>query len=230
MPSTRKALTLAILAAFLCATAVSAAKAPRVLFLLPKVQYMYLPHWMIGDELFPVVDELEAHGVVVEFTSPQAAVYPIPVDEAEQVIREVAVETPSDEIDLSRYEIVAIAGGHVHQYLTVLVEPNASLLHEAYARGMTLAGMSQGALVLNDSGLLSGRTIARCPWGHGIVYCHNSIPAFEKAGTRISRSECLVVSNEIPGESTIITATHDCKIAFAHAILEDLGLLDPDAE
>jgi len=199
--------------------------APRVLFVMPKAKYMYMPRWMIGEELFPVVDELEAHGAIVDFTSPEAGPYSIPTDERETVMREIVVETTSDEIDLSLYDIVAIAGGHVHQYLTVLVEPNRSLLYDAYARGITLAGLSQGVLALNDSGLMTGRTLARCPWGHGIVYCSNSIPAFEQAGTEFS-NECLVISDEIPGEPTVITATYDCILAFASALLEELGLTD----
>jgi putative intracellular protease/amidase len=206
----------------ICATATE--ETPRVLFVLPAVGNLYLPHLLISQELFPVVDMLEEHGVIVEFTGPERAVYSLPLNEAGDRRREVTVKIPADEIDLSRYDIVAIAGGHAHQYLSILVEPMLGLLVEAYGRGITLAGLSQGAMALNDTGLLVGRTIARCPMAIGIVYCHNTIPAMEKAGTTISESECLVVSEGRDGESTVITATYRCVYAFARALLRELGI------
>lgn len=138
----RRILLAVALTAVTLQCAAAGAEPARVLFVLPRVEYMYLPHWLIGDELFPVVDELEEHGVIIDFTSPRAAVYPIPVDEAELHIREVTVEVTSDLVDLSLYALVVIAGGHAHQYLTVLLEPNLSLLQEAYERG----GHAGGAL------------------------------------------------------------------------------------
>ena len=134
------------------------------------------------------------------------------------------VETPADEIALSLYQLVVIAGGHVHQYLTVIVEPMLSLLVEAYDRGITLGGLSQGVLALTVTGLLAGRTISRCPPGEGIVYCHNTIPAFEQNGVKFSESECLVISEGSDGEPTVITATNRCIYAFARALLAKLGI------
>ncbi len=141
-------------------------------------------------------------------------------------MRKTVVEVTSDQIDLSLQRHRRHRDGHVHQYLTVLVAPNISLLREAYARGITLAGLSQGVLALNDGGLMAGRTLARCPWGHGIVCCSNSIPAFEEAGTEFSNA-CLVISDEIPSEATVITATYDGIRAFASGLLlEELGLIE----
>jgi len=216
-----------ILAATLAvATACGASTASehRVLFVLPAVPNLYLPHLLISQELFPVVDTLEENGVLVEFTGPEPAVYSLPLNEAGDRRREIRVETGADQIDLDRYEIVVTAGGHAHQYLTVIVEPMLTLFVEAYERGITLAGLSHGVLGLSETGLFAGRTIARCPPAIGIVYCHNTIPAFEKSGVTFSDDQCLVVSEGNDGESTLITATYRCIYSFARALLADLGL------
>jgi putative intracellular protease/amidase len=197
---------------------------PRVLFVLPAVGNLYLPHLLISQELFPVVDTLEDSGVVVEFTGPEPAVYSLPLNEAGDRRREIRVEAGADEIDLDQYEIVVTAGGHAHQYLTVIVEPMLSLFREAYERGITLAGLSHGVLGLSETGLFAGRTIARCPPAIGIVYCHNTIPAFEKSGVTFSDDQCLVVSEGENREPTLITATYRCVHSFARALLADLGV------
>jgi len=204
--------------------AVVAEEAPRALFVLPAVRNLYLPHLLMSQELFPIVDMLEEHGVIVDFTGPEDATYSLPLNEAGDRRREMTVEVPADEIDLALYQVVVIAGGHVHQYLTVIVEPMLGLLVEAYDRGITLGGLSQGVLALTVTGLLAGRTISRCPPGEGIVYCHNTIPAFEQNGVKFSESECLVISEGSGGEPTVITATNRCIYAFARALLAQLGL------
>jgi len=196
----------------------------RVLFVLPAVPNLYLPHFLIAQELFPVVDTLEERGVIVEFTGPEPAVYSLPLSEAGDRQRKIAVTTAADEIDLAHYEIIVTAGGHAHQYLTVIIEPMLSLFLEAYERGITLAGLSHGVLGLVATNLFAGRTIARCPPAIGIVYCHNTIPAFERSGVKFSDDKCLVVSEGENGEPTLITATYRCIYSFARALLADLGL------
>jgi len=223
----RRRLTLCTLALSIIAGAAWATPSEepfRVLFVLPAVENLYLPHILISQELFPVVDMLEEHGVVVEFTGPVPAVYSLPLNEAGDRRREVTVETTADEIDPALYDIIVTAGGHAHQYLTVIIEPMLSLFVEAFERGITLAGLSQGVLGLSETRLFAGRTIARCPPAIGIVYCHNTIPAFEKSGVKFSESECLVVSEGAEGESTLITATYRCIYSFARALLADLGV------
>ncbi len=71
MQAHAKSLLWGLFLVLICAPlAVATEDAPRVLFVMPKAKWMHMPRWMIGEELFAVIDELEAHDVIVDSTSP----------------------------------------------------------------------------------------------------------------------------------------------------------------